>query len=84
MTQTCTTQFLSVAEYEAMKGDVHVQVGYMGLTICGKVKKVGKGSPAASFVVESPSFGTRTFPARLVRKCSGVDGHCLCANETPK
>ena len=83
MTQTCTTQFLSVAEYKTMKGPVHVQVGYMGLTVCCKVKTSSDTFLGGSFTVESTAFGTRTFPARLVRRCSGVDGHCACANEKP-
>lgn len=84
MTATCTTQFLSVAEYKAMTGPVHVQVGHMGLNICATVVKGTSAPTGDTFTLESTSFGRRAFPARLVRKCSGVDGHCSCANETPK
>lgn len=84
MSATCKTEYLSVAEHKAMTGPVHVQVGYMGLTICSKVKTSNDTPIGGTFTLESPSFGTRTFPARLVRKCSGLDGRCLCAKETLK
>ena len=84
MTATCKTEHLSVAEYKTMKGPVFVQVAHRGVSVCCEVKAFARGSQSELFVVDSPFFGLRTVPARLVRKCSGVDGHCSCAKETPQ
>lgn len=86
MSQSCKSETYSVAEHKtrATIDPVHVQVGYMGLTVCATVVKATRTPGGGTFTLESASFGTRAFPARLVRKCSGLDGHCVCADEKPQ
>jgi hypothetical protein len=61
----------------------HVQVNYSGAPVCAVIRNAVVIDDRDFWKVEmlDPIKGIRTFPSHMVRKCSGVDGRCLCANE---
>lgn len=64
----------------------HVQVFSKFGPCCGVIKEAWSPSPGLDlWRVEllGPLTGLQYFPTSRVRQCSGLDGHCSCANESP-
>lgn len=64
----------------------HVQVFVNSVSCCGLIKEAWSPAPSVDlWRVEllGPLTGLQYFSTQRVRQCSGLDGHCSCANESP-
>lgn len=65
-------------------GPQFVQVLVNRVPTCARIREgwvAQDGSFLWSVALISPVHGKGSFPERLVRQCSGVDGRCACAAE---
>lgn len=61
-----------------------VQVLLNRSAVCAQVKSgwvANDGAFLWSVSLLGPFYGSGSFPERMVRQCSGVDGTCICADE---
>ena len=89
------TPFLSHKEYahaclraanEGKRLVTHVQVQIQGATMCAVIKDAWTAPNLRDMwkveVIGNEAFkGLHNLPVHKVRRCSGVDGHCMCAGE---
>ena len=65
-------------------GPQFVQVLIGKVPTCARIREgwiAQDGTFLWSVALLSPVYGKGSFPERLVRQCSGVDGRCACAAE---
>lgn len=83
-TVNMTTPFTFRESLAAGRGPVHVQVQISKVTTCAKVREGWIGNDGTflwALELLMPYKGRASFPENRVRRCSGVDGFCLCADE---
>lgn len=68
-------------------GPQFVQVNFSHASVCARIRQ-GWVSQSGDFLwsldLLGPLYGRASFPESRVRQCSGLDGHCSCADEAAK